>query len=297
MLESKIREEAEQKSKVFLRGVMGDDVFSNFIKNGKIEIKSGNTTYELYDNGNVINTTTNQRYCIVPDRSDYPSYDVIAIKFAWLKYGQKTVDRVANRTSIDIDRHNANIFQRRQRNVPGYSEFVDYMESRGWAREQVTIDECNTGLVETHSLERGSTGSVIDIRCPVGNTITFMGINQLPIHLNIDTRSAYTVMLRISDENDTEISGDTSIIIEKIRPSESFLQLVRGTYSSFSLTRQVGNDACGIRAYKTDNEWYRWRYGIQLSGNDILRINVRNSPIDISRKNIKMMMDMDIWIM
>ena len=38
MLESKIREEAEQKSKVFLREVMGDDVFKEFAKNGKVEI-------------------------------------------------------------------------------------------------------------------------------------------------------------------------------------------------------------------------------------------------------------------
>ena len=296
MLESKIREEAKQKSKVFLREVMGDNTFDEFEKNGKVEIKSDNASYELYENGNVINTTTNQKYCIVPDRLDYPSYDVIAIKFAWLKYGQKTVDRVANRTSLDLDRHNADVFQRRQRNVPTYSEFVHYMESSGWAREQITIDERNTNMVETYSLERGSTGPVIDVRCPTGDIITFTGINQLPIYLNRDTRSAYSVMLRISDENDIEISGDTSIRIEKIRPSDSILQLARGTYSLFSLTRQIGNETCGIRAYKTDSEWYRWRSGIQLMGNDLLRINIRESPVDIARKNIKMGMEMDLWV-
>jgi hypothetical protein len=296
MLESKIKEEAKQKSKVFLREVMGDNTFDEFVKNGKVEIKSGNTTYELYESGNVTNITTNQKYCIVPDRLDYPSYDVIAIKFAWLKYGQETVDKVANKTSLDLDRHNNDIFQRRQRNVPTYSEFVDYMESSGWAREQVTIDERNTRMVATHSIGRGSTGPVIDIRCPACDIITFTGINQLPVCNNMDNRSAYTVMLRISDENDIEINGDTSIRIEKIRPSGSILQLVRGTYSLFSLTRQIGNETCGIRAYKTDSEWYRWRSGIQLMGNDLLRINVRESPIDIARKNIKMSMEMDLWV-
>lgn len=297
MLESKIREEAEQKSKVFLRQVMGDDVFKEFAKNGNVEIKSGDTTYELSENGNVINKTTNQKYCIVPDRLDYPSYDVIAIKFAWLKYGQKTVDRVANRTSLDLDRHNADVFRRRQRNVPSYSEFVDYMESRGWAREQVAIDERNTRLVETYSIERGSTGPVIDVRCPAGYSITFMGINQLPIYLNTDTRSAYAVILRISDENDLEISGYTSLRIDKIRPSDYVLQLARGPYSFFNLTRQVDDEICEIRSYKTDSEWYRWRSGVQLMGNDLLRINIVDSPADIDRKNVKMSMEMDLWVM
>ena len=297
MLESKIREEAKQKSKVFLREVMGDSTFDEFVKNGKVEIKSGNTTYELYESGNVTNITTNQKYCIVPDRLDYPSYDVVAIKFAWLKYGQETVDKVANKTSLDIDRHNNDIFQRRQRNVPSYSEFVHYMESIGWAREQVTIDERNTRMVATHSIGRGSTGPVIDVICPAGCSITFMGINQIPIYLNMDTRSAYSVILRISDENDVEISGDTSLRIDKIRPSDYVLQLARGPYSFFNLTRQVGNETCEIRAYKTNSEWYRWRSGIQLMGDDLLRINIRDSPADIDRKNIKMSMEMDLWVM
>jgi len=39
-LDSVIWKKAEQKAKVFLRQVMGDDVFNKFNKNGKIEIKS-----------------------------------------------------------------------------------------------------------------------------------------------------------------------------------------------------------------------------------------------------------------
>jgi len=294
MLESKIWEEAEQKSKVFLRGVMGDETFDEFVKNGKIEIKSGDTTYELYENGNVINKTTNQKYCIVTDRSDYPSYDVIAIKFAWLKYGKKTVERVANRTDLGTVRSGTDDYRGQQGNIASYAEFVHYMESSGWAREQLTVSELSTSLVSTHSVERDNSGSVIEIRCPAGRIITIMGTNQVP-H-GADGMSANTFAMRITDKDDVEISGNTHIRIEKISSYGTIRPLEQGLYASFSLTRQIGNDTCGIRSYKTDNEWYRWRHGIHLMGCEVLRISILNSAVDINWKNVRMSMGMDLWV-
>ncbi len=282
-LDSVIWKKAEQKAKVFLRQVMGDDVFNKFIKNGKIEIKSNGTIYELHDDGRVINKTTKQNYCIVPDRSDYPSYDIIAIKFAWIKFGQKIVEKVANKTSIDS--------LGRQDNTNGYAAYVDYMESRGWRREQLTIDERYTNLVTTHSLERETTGTVISIRCPAGRNITVMGTNQIPV--GADGRSADTIILKIADKNDVEISRYTRICIDKTRYNARIM-LVRSFYYDFSLTRRVNDN--GIKIYKTYEEWYRWRAGIHLMGEDTLRINIVNSPVDIDRKNIKIAMDMDYWI-
>lgn len=293
MLESKIWEEAEQKSKAFLREVMGNDVFDEFIKNGKIDIKSNNVTYELYDDGRVINKTANQRYCIVPDKSDYPDYDVLAIKFAWLKYGQKTVDKVANKTNIEILGRDTDGY-RRHDNTTGYAAFVDYMESNGWRREQLTIDEHNTNLIATHSVERETTGAAIEIRCPAGQSITMMGVNQVP--QGADGMSANTIALRIADKNDIEISGNTAILIDKIRPSQYIVALTRGLYSLFSLTRQIGNEKCGIRAYKSYDELYRWRYGTHLTSDDILRVHIINSPIDTYGENTKISMDADFWI-
>lgn len=284
MLESKIWKESEQRAKEFLRSVMGEDVFNQFIKDGKIEIQSNNIIYELYEDGRVINKTTKQRYCIVPDKSNYPDYDVLAIKFAWIKYGPKTVERVANKTNIDI--------VRRQDNTNGYAAFVDYMESRGWRREQLTIDERNTNLVATRSVERGTSGTAIQIRCPAGHNITMMGTNQVP--LDAEGISAYTMILRIANENDVEISGDTRITIDKTRPYEYSRMLARSLYSFLSLTRRI--DENGIRVYKSFAEWYRWRYGIHLMSEDTLRVNIVNSPVNIDRKNIKMSMDMDYWI-
>lgn len=292
MLESKITTESEQKAREFLRQVMGDDVFNKFIKDRKIEIQSNNITYELYDDGRVINKSTNQKYCLVPDRSDYPNFDVIAIKFAWIKYGQKTVDKVANKTNIEILRPDD--YHRQEDNTIGYAAFVDYMESNGWFRSQLTIDEYNTNLVATHSIERGTTGTAIEIRCPAGSNITMMGINQIPP--GEDLMSASTIALRFSDDSDIEISGDTGLIIDRIRLSQQPNVYIRGPYSLFSLTRQIGNEKYGIRAYKSQDEWYRWLHGHHLMGEDTLRIHVVNSPIEIHRENIKICMDIDFWI-
>jgi len=294
MLESKIWEESEQKAREFLRQVMGDDVFNKFINEGKIEIQSNNITYELYDDGRVINKTTNQRYCIVPDRSDYPNYDVLAIKFAWLKYGQKTVDKVANKTNIGILRHDIYDHRRQQGNTVGYAAFVDYIESNGWRREQLTINEHTTNLVATNSIERDTTGTAIEIRCPAGHNITIMGTNQVPP--DADGMSASTIALRIADKDDMEISGNTGILIDKMRPSGEFRHLARGQYSLFSVTRQIGTEKYGIRAYKSYDELYRWRFGIHLMSLDTLRVNIINSPIDISDKNAKLIMDIDLWM-
>lgn len=294
MLESKIWAESEQKAIEFLRQVMGDDVFDEFIKNGKIEIKSNNIIYELYDDGRVVNKTTNQRYCIVPDRSDYPNYDVLAIKFAWLKYGQKTVDKVANKTNIEILGRDIDGYRRQHDNTTGYAAFVDYMESNGWRREQLTIDERNTNLVATHPVERETTGTAIEIRCPAGRNITMMGISQVPP--GADGMSANTIAVRIADENDIEIGGNTGILVDKIRPFQHISALVRGPYSLFSLTRQIGNARWRTSSHKTYDELYRWRHGIHLMSDNILRIHIINSPIDTCGKNTKISVDADFWI-
>lgn len=109
MLESDIHEKVKQQAKLFLRDVMGKETYDKFISEGKIEIKSGGCTYELTTDGTVINKTRNQRYCVIlsprtPDRDSIPLSDMLAIKYAWLKYSTKTVETVANKTVIGIER-------------------------------------------------------------------------------------------------------------------------------------------------------------------------------------------------
>lgn len=54
---------------------------------------------------------------------------------------------------------------------PDYSSYVDYLEQRGWTREQITLDELNTNLVTLFGLAAGATGTIIDIGSPAGQKI------------------------------------------------------------------------------------------------------------------------------
>ncbi len=278
--------DAEEKSKKFLKDVLGKELFDKFFKEGKIEVKSGGNVYELHNSGRIVNKSTNQTYCIIPNRPDYPIYDVIAIKYAWLKYGLKTVEKVANKTSLAY--RPRDITEARRTDGIGYDAFVHYMENTGWAREQITIDEYHTNIISTYSIGLGTTGRIIDIRCPLGCSMTTMGLAQIPE--GTDRNTAYTYSLYITDKNGNEISGHNRIRIEKIKPSEEVIQLARSFYSEFSITRSNENKE------KTKDELYRWRNGIMLYGGEYIRTEIINSNTDISYENIKIKADFDLWL-
>lgn len=282
-------EKAEKKSRTFLRDIMGQELYDNFIRHGKIEIESGGNTYELYESGRVINKTVNQSYCIIPDRSDYPDYDVIAIKYCWLKYGVKTVERVANRTSLNT----FGTGQTPTRDI-GYAGFIDMMEQRGWRHEQLSIDEYNTNIATTNNVDAGSTQNVIDIRCPAGRSITIMGVQQVPN--GVDFRAAHRLVLDIRDEHGVEIPPYTKIRIAKIKPCETVIQLVRDYYSIFSSNRAITTEIGTVIVSKADNELYRWRRGVMLNGEEYLKIYIINSEVKIPSSNVKFTIDMDFWM-
>lgn len=103
----------EEKARKFLKDIMGDNTYKKFIADGKIVIRSGEYLYELTVHGTVTNKTTNQSYCIIlapgtPHRDDIPLFDIIAIKYAWLKHGVNIVEKVANKRSLDYDRYIVN---------------------------------------------------------------------------------------------------------------------------------------------------------------------------------------------
>ena len=93
---------------------------------------------------------------------------------------------------------------------PDYTAYCDYLESRGWTREQITLDELNTNLVTLFGLAAGGTGTVIDIRAPAGQKISIMGTQQIP--RGADARSAHALRIRLADTADAEVP-----IFSKIR--------------------------------------------------------------------------------
>lgn len=267
-------DEIERRSKDFLKIVAGEENFDRLQKDGKIEIEHDNgkdkIVYELYSDGRVINKTKNQSYCIVSDRSDYPNYDMVAIKFAWLTHRNEIAEKVANKTSLNVGTANR----------PGYEEYVHYLSSNGWQREQLTIGQYNTNIVTTRNVGEGTTGAVVNVTCPAGMRMSIMGMRQ--ISRGVDARDAYSLGLYIADNDGKEILDSTQIRIVKMRPSEFVKQLARLYYQDIKMTRDGEAN-------------YRFQQGIELNGGDYFQLFAINSPIHICSDDVQFKMEVDLW--
>ena len=180
---------------------------------------------------------------------------------------------------------------------PDYTSYVDYLESRGWTREQITLDELNTNLVTLFGLAAGATGTVIDIRAPAGQKISIMGTQQIP--RGADARSAHALRIRLADTADAEIPIFSKIRITKEKTSEAIVQLARVFYADVNLTKMAGTaGATTLATQKTDLEWYRFKQGVEMNGEQHLKIILINteSPLtSVDAAHIKFALDLDLW--
>ena len=179
---------------------------------------------------------------------------------------------------------------------PDYTSYVDYLESRGWTREQITLDELNTNLVTLFGLAAGATGTVIDIRAPAGQKISLMGTQQIP--RGADARSAHALRIRLADTADAEIPIFSKIRITKEKTSEAIVQLARVFYADVNLTKTASTGSTAIATQKTDLEWYRFKQGVELNCEQhlkIILINVESPLTSVDAAHIKFALDMDLW--
>lgn len=178
---------------------------------------------------------------------------------------------------------------------PDYSSYVDYLETRGWRREQITLDELNTNLVTLFNLAAGATGVVLDIRSPAGQKITIMGTQQ--VTRGADARTAHALRIRLAGTHDVEIPAMTKVRITKEKTSEAVVQLARIFYADVNLTKQLATATVGA-TQKTDLEWYRHKQGVELNGEQHYRVYVINTEpgnFPITAAQIKFALDMDLW--
>lgn len=281
--------QVEKRAKTFLQDVMGQENYSKFIKEGKIEIKSRKCVYELDIHGIIINKTNNQKYCIVPapgtpDRDNIPLFDLIAIKYSWLKYRADTVERVAHRTYLDTSEP--------VRERATYYDFIRYMQDLGWNREQLTIDEHNENFVSIRNINAGEVGHIVEVRAPVGNIISIIGTQQIPRTLrdNIFAHlQPHRLIIRIADIQDVEIAPDTDIEIIKESITRQTICINRLHYGYISPTK---NNLYTL-IQRRDSEHYAFREGILLHHYENLKVNIINPDRDI--KNVKFELDLDLW--
>jgi len=177
-----------------------------------------------------------------------------------------------------------------------YDDYVTYLEERGWRREQLTLDELNTNIVTTQAVAAGATGTwALEVRAPAGQKITMMGTQQ--VAAGADARTAHSLRIRLAGSSDVEIPAYTKIRITKEKSSEAVVQLARVFYIDVNVTKQLAASNAGAQQ-KTDLEWYRFKSGVELNGEQRLRIYPINNVTGnfaIPVANMKMAMDCDLW--
>lgn len=321
-----------KKSEKLLVQTMGQEDYDKFVEEGKIEVVHDGVVYELDQEARVYNRTAGQHYCIQPICPDnLPILDQLAVKYAYLRNNIKKVEEVANKR--DVGRNVSSTYTsystapvilreppiarnydefvrnlgvvnddiRTQLPVLGenptlmpYNELVGSLELQGWYREQLTIDEINERVVFLRDVPSNApsteTEAAIEIGCPNRYMMSIMGIRQVPV--GVDAGIAHSFRVRFADMYDNELPLRTIIRITKEKSDESVIQLARIFYADINITCNMEN---GHLAHKTDGQWYRFRDGILLQGNDRLKMYVVRPDIDVFSRNSRFAIDMDMW--
>ena len=290
----------EERSKKFLKDIMGKDTYNRFIQNGKIEIKSGKSVYELTTHGTVTNKTTNQSYCVIlapgtPDRDYIPLFDIIAIKYAWLKYEVNIVEKVANKRNLDYDRYIVDRLIQRQTVPPleydrGYAGFVRHMETVGWRREQLTLDESNTSMVAMYDVGKNTRDYAIVVRAPAGRIITMMGMERISEDAFIH---ADRLGVRLANKDGKEIPLDTDIEIVKNKIG-GYNILYKPKYSNININ--ITKNSLYTAFPKRTSEWFAFQDNVVVNSEQSLGIRLIDPECDIDKRYTRLSIDLDLWI-
>ena len=176
-------------------------------------------------------------------------------------------------------------------------EYVRFLESKGYRREQLHIDETSE-IVTTQSLAEGCVGTVTSIRCPSRYKISILGRNQLnqlpqlPGDISPGSTILHMLSLRLADLNGCEISPYCRIRIVKETPSLAIVLCETMLYKDITKTEY---SKIPPNRMKCDENLYRFNDHIQLNGEDRLKIDVVQPDIGIDSSNIKLYLDIDLW--
>lgn len=170
--------------------------------------------------------------------------------------------------------------------IKDYPRYIEHLERNGWTREILKIHECLSGLVIINSMSTGNEGTVIDIMCPPGMIISIIGKNSLPVGYR---ESDHSFELKLANSDGKEISQDTNIRIFKDTIFKKRIDVCSLQYRDVSML----NYSDTPNMFKRYNELYRFDQGVELKGEDHLRIYVINPNINISM--VKFNLGIDLW--
>ena len=170
--------------------------------------------------------------------------------------------------------------------INDYIKYIEYLENNNYVRERVTIYENLSAMVTIHNLKADNEGVVIDILCPPGMIISVPGIKSFPEDFDIERIPPFELIL--SNLHGDEIGLDTQIKIFKKKILRKPDEIFNLYYKDISMT----NYSETPNKFKSHDQLYRFDQGIELKGEDRLKLYVINPNIDID--NVKFNMNVDI---
>lgn len=171
--------------------------------------------------------------------------------------------------------------------IDNYSKYVDHLERHEWTKESITITELLSSIVTISKLKARNDGMVLDIRCPAGMIISIPGTTGLPEGYDIE--KIRPLEIKLADYNGNEIAPDTCIKIFKHSLLKKDIQIGDVLYRDISMLDY--SDSPNL--FKDYIDLYRFGKGIEIKGEDSLRLYVVNPFVDIDIA--KFCLGIDLW--
>lgn len=171
--------------------------------------------------------------------------------------------------------------------IEDYPRYVDYLERHEWTRESITITELLSRIATISKLKAGNDGTVLDIKCPAGLIISVNGVEGVPSGYEIE--KIRPLEIKLADSNGREIGPDTFIKIFKHKLLKKDVQIGQVLYRDISMTDFSDSQ----NLFKDYNDLYRFGKGIEIKGEDSLRLHVTNPNVDIDI--VKFNLGIDLW--
>ena len=170
--------------------------------------------------------------------------------------------------------------------IKDYSKYIEYREKNEFTSESIKIHEYLSALVTTNSLGVHNEGVAIDITCPAGRIMSIIGKDSLPTGYK---ESPHPFELKFANSNGVEIDPDTDIRIFKDTVFKKKTEICELKY------RDVGmlNYSDTPNLFKKYSDLYRFDQGVELKGEDHLRMSVINPNVDINI--VKFNLGADLW--
>lgn len=175
--------------------------------------------------------------------------------------------------------------------IKDYLKYIEYLVDHNYRRDSINIYENLSALVTINSLKKtinqNNEGIIIDITCPPGIIISIPGIKSFPADYLIDDIRPFEI--KLTNSNGEEIGQNTKIKILKNKILKKPEETCEVLYKDISMN----NYSESPNKFKNYNELYRFEQGIELKGEDHLKILAINPDTDI--EIAKFNLGTDFW--